>query len=169
MSSSSAGCPSVDDGRELPPQVHRVENAEIQSLAAERRVNVRRVAGEQHAAEAIGRRLPGVVGEPRGGLHGGDRHVGTAHSAKTPFHLLDRDRGVAVRRGTVEFGHEDPAGDGAEGEHSLRRSPPAQGQEPLGVIELDDRLVAGQCGVGSREFEAGELRTRLRPPSHPTR
>ena len=33
-------CPSVDDGRELPAQVHRVEDAEIQSLAAERRVNV---------------------------------------------------------------------------------------------------------------------------------
>ena len=150
-------CPSVDDGRELPAQVHRVEDAEIQSLAAERRVNVRRVAGEQHAAEAIGGRLPGVVGEPRDGLHGGDRHVGTAHSAQTPLHLLDRDRGVAVRRGTVEFGHEDPAGDGAEGEHSLRRSPPAQGQEPLGVIELDDRLVAGQCGAGSGEFKAGEV------------
>src|SRR5471030_3348894 len=45
------------DGRgELPSQIHRVAQPEVQALAAQWRVDVRGVAGEQHTALAIRRR-----------------------------------------------------------------------------------------------------------------
>lgn len=52
-----------DNLTQLPPQIDRVLDAEAHAEAARRVVDVRRIAGEQHAALAVGFRLPGHVGE----------------------------------------------------------------------------------------------------------
>jgi len=49
---------------QLPSQVDRVLQAGVETLPADREVHVRRVAGQQHPSLAVGRRLPGHVGEP---------------------------------------------------------------------------------------------------------
>ena len=54
----------LDHLGQLPAQVHRILHADVEALPAHRGVHVRGVAREQHAALAVGRRLPGHVGEP---------------------------------------------------------------------------------------------------------
>ena len=67
--------PAANRRGQLPAQVHRVADAQVQALAAERRVHVRRVAGQQHAPQPIGAGLTGVVGEPGRGADRGDVDV----------------------------------------------------------------------------------------------
>ena len=55
----------LDHLGQLPAQVHRVLHADVEALPADRGVHVRGVAGQQHAPVAVGRGLPGHVGEPR--------------------------------------------------------------------------------------------------------
>jgi hypothetical protein len=43
-------CPAVDLGGQFPAEVERVLDAEVEPLPAGRRVDVRRVAGQQHPA-----------------------------------------------------------------------------------------------------------------------
>ena len=66
----------LDHLRQLPAQVHRVLHADVEALPADRRVHVRRVAGEQHASCAVRRRLPRHVGEPRDPGRAVDAEVG---------------------------------------------------------------------------------------------
>lgn len=69
-----------DGRRELPREVHRVAQSQIQPLAAHGRMNVRCVACEQHASLAIGGGLMGAIGpggRQREGVHG-DVGVGDA-------------------------------------------------------------------------------------------
>ena len=56
-------CP-VDHLGQLPSQVHRVLHADVEALPADRVVHVCGVASQQHTSLAVGRRLPGHVGEP---------------------------------------------------------------------------------------------------------
>ncbi len=60
-------CPAVDRGGELPAEVERILDAEVEPLPADRRVDVRRVAGQQHPADPVALGQPGRVtesGEP---------------------------------------------------------------------------------------------------------
>jgi Tetracyclin repressor-like, C-terminal domain len=57
------GCPAGDGGGELPVEVEGVTDAQVQSLAAGRGMNVRSVAGQQDPARAVGNGLPGSADE----------------------------------------------------------------------------------------------------------
>ena len=46
----AVGRGALDDLRQLPAEVHRVLDAEVQALAPDRRMHVCGVAGEEHAA-----------------------------------------------------------------------------------------------------------------------
>ena len=46
-------CPAADLGGQLPAQVERVLDAEVEPLPTDRRVDVRRVAGQQHPPDPI--------------------------------------------------------------------------------------------------------------------
>ena len=54
----------VDHLGQLPAQIHRILHTGVEALAADRGMHVRRVAGQQDPSLAVGRGLPGHVGEP---------------------------------------------------------------------------------------------------------
>ena len=56
-------CPAGDLGGQLPAEVERVLDAEVEPLPAGRRVDVRRVAGQQHPAGPVAVGQPGGVAE----------------------------------------------------------------------------------------------------------
>ena len=56
--------PAAHGGRQLPAEVGRVLQAQVQALAPGRIVDVRRVAGQEDPAGAVGRRVPGLVAHP---------------------------------------------------------------------------------------------------------
>jgi len=58
------GRAAVEDGGQFPAQVHGVLDAEVQPLPADRRVGVRRVAGEEDPPAAIVGDMAEPVGEP---------------------------------------------------------------------------------------------------------
>ncbi len=49
---------------ELPSEIHRILDTNVESLSARRGMHVRRVASQEHPSVPVGRRLPGHVGEP---------------------------------------------------------------------------------------------------------
>lgn len=55
----------LDDLRQLPSEIHRILHADVETLAADRRMNMRRITGQQHAFVAVGCRLPHHVSESR--------------------------------------------------------------------------------------------------------
>ena len=55
---------AFDHLRQLPSQVHRILHADVEALSTDRRMHVRRVAGQQDPSLAVGRGLPSHVGEP---------------------------------------------------------------------------------------------------------
>src|SRR6202034_1223114 len=61
--------PTLDGRGELPTQIHRIPNAGVQPLPSKGRMNMRRIAGEQHTTVAIGSRLPRAVGVARRNVH----------------------------------------------------------------------------------------------------
>ena len=58
------GAGPLDDLGQLPTEVHRVLDAQAESLPARRVMDVSGVAGQQYPAGAIGGGLAGHVGEP---------------------------------------------------------------------------------------------------------
>ena len=54
----------LDHLGQLPSQVHRILHADVEALSADRGMHVRGVAGQQDASVAVGRGLPGHIGEP---------------------------------------------------------------------------------------------------------
>ena len=56
-------CPTVECARQLPAQVDRVLDAQVESLPARRRMNVRGIAGQQHPADAVALGEPGGIAE----------------------------------------------------------------------------------------------------------
>ena len=55
---------AVDGGRQFPAEVHRVLDAGVHALAAERRVHVRGVARQENAAHAVAAGLPPLAEKP---------------------------------------------------------------------------------------------------------
>jgi hypothetical protein len=55
--------PAADLGGQFPAEVERVLDAEVEALPAGRRVDVRRVAGQQHPADPVALGQPGGVAE----------------------------------------------------------------------------------------------------------
>ena len=61
--------PTLDGRGELPAEIHRVADAGIQPLPSEGRMDMRRIAGEQHTALAIRSRLARAVGVAGSNVH----------------------------------------------------------------------------------------------------
>ncbi len=158
----SDGCPAADDQGELPAQVHRVTDTEVEALAAERRVDVGRVAREQHTARPIGVRLTAVVGEPGHRAQGVHGDVDAGHPAHAGLQLLGGDRGLTVGGRPVELDGDHPSGHRAVGVHPGGGGVPAVLQS-LGAGQVGERLVAGDLRCGARELDAGELAHEAAP------
>jgi hypothetical protein len=55
---------------ELPCQIHGILNTDVESLSADWRMHVRRVAGQENASLSVARCLPRHIGKP-GNIGGG--------------------------------------------------------------------------------------------------
>ncbi len=145
---------AADHGRELPAEVHRVAEPEIEPLAAQRGMDVRSVARQQHPPPAIRARLAGAIG-PGGGepqFRHGD--VGARNPAQHVLHMCARDRPGAVERAAVEIHHRDGAGLLIR-VHAGRRVMAARAKRIAGEFDVDG--IAGELGIGAGEIEAGGL------------
>ncbi len=94
-----------DNLGELPTQIHRILHTGVEALSTDRGMHVRRVAGQQDPSLAVGRGLPGHVGEP--GDPGGtvDPVVGPVDGDEA---LAEIAQGGLARGSDVRFGHHDP-------------------------------------------------------------
>jgi hypothetical protein len=88
--------PAPDLSGELPAEVDGVLDPEVEPLTADRRVDVRGVAGQQHSAGAVPLGQPRAVAEP--GQPSGRVHppVGPGPAEQLPPELVEAGRGRAV-------------------------------------------------------------------------
>ncbi len=157
---------ALDHLGQLPPQVHRILHAGVESLPAHRGVHVRGVAGQQDTSLAVGRGLTGHVGEP------GDPDR-TVHPVVGPIDGDDRLAEIAqggfAGGSDVLVGHHDPdrsvvgVDDLAVADLVLD---PAEAVDAAGVLagaqlRLLGHLDLGDQGAGRRippgELDAGLL------------
>ena len=94
---------------QLPAEVHRVAEPEVEPLAAQRRVDMRGVAREHDLALAVGGRLVGAIRPGRGKLERGQGDVCAGHTTQDSLHMLERERPGAVKGAAVELDHGDRA------------------------------------------------------------
>ena len=121
-----ARCPAADLGGQLPAEVERVLDAEVEPLPADRRVDVRRVAGQQDPADPVALGQPGGVaeaGQPARRVHA---EVGAGDGPQLLPELVEGRRGRAVL-GHSRGGHAD----------AVRAVPEGHRAEPLlGLADL---------------------------------
>ena len=101
---------AADRRGQLPAQIHGIAEAEIEALAAQRRMSVRGVAREQHAPVAVGRGLTGAIRPGGGKPKFADGDVGAGDAAQDILHVFDGDRRGAMESTAVEIDHRDRAG-----------------------------------------------------------
>ncbi|WRL49139.1 hypothetical protein U3649_09840 [Luteimonas sp. R10] len=90
------GRPAGDLGGQLPAEVERVLDAEVEPLPAGRRVDVGRIAGQQHAAGPVALGQPGGVAEARQPARRVHAEVGAGDRLQLPFELVEGRRQRAV-------------------------------------------------------------------------
>ena len=145
----------VDHLRELPSQVHRILHAEAEALSTRRVVHVRRVAGQQDASDAVGRGLPGHVGEPGDPRGVVDPEVGAVHGDERFAQIA---QGGLAARPELLLGRDDP--------DRLPILHPVEAVDAGGVVTDARRRLLGQLDLGdqvaprripARELDAGRL------------
>ena len=153
-------CP-VDHLGQLPSQIHRILHTGVEALSTVRGMHVRGVAGQQDPSVAVGRGLPGHVGEP--GDPGGtvDPVVGPVDGDER---LAEIAQGGLGRGSDVLFGHHDPhrpairVDDLAVADLVLH---PADGMDAEGVVADAQFRLLGHLDLGDqgarRRIPAGEL------------
>ena len=87
---------AAPDGGQLPAEVRRIGEAEVEALAAEGRVDVGGVAGEQDPAPAVGLDEAGIVRRTTDRLQRRHAHVRAGDSAQHGLEGLARDRRFPV-------------------------------------------------------------------------
>src|SRR6185312_732675 len=124
---------SLDNLRQLPSQIHRILHASVEALSTIWRMHVGGVAGQQNPSVAVGRSLPGHIGEP------GDPR-GTVDSVICPAYSNQRFAEIAQcrfgRGPDVLFGHHDPYGSAILVNHLTPSNlvlQPAEGMDAKGV------------------------------------
>ncbi len=95
----------LDHLRQLPAEVHRILHSGVEALTTHRRVHVRRVAGQQDPSLAVGRGLPGHVGEPGDPRGTVDPVVGPVDGDEP---LAEVTEGGFARGADVLLGQHDP-------------------------------------------------------------
>jgi hypothetical protein len=129
----------VDHPGQLPAQIHRVPDAKAEALPARGVMHVRRVASEQDPSRAVGRRLPGHVGEP--GDPGGvvDPEVGA----------VDRDQRLAqIAQGGLATGPELALGH--DHPHRFAVLHRVEGVDAGGVVADARRRLLGRFDLGDQ-------------------
>jgi hypothetical protein len=145
---------AVDLGGELPAQVHRVLDADVQADATRREVHVGGVAREQHAAPAVLGGDPGGVaeaGQPGRVVHA---EVAARHADRGGAQVLQRERVVGAL--AVGVGARDAVPAAAEG-HGDERAVVGLGgpHRLLGEHHLADVPERGRVRAG--EVDPGGL------------
>jgi hypothetical protein len=125
---------------------------------------MRRIAGEQHSAPAVGIDKPRIVRPSAGVFERFDTDVGAADTAQYGFHLLARDWSRPVVRRTAELGHDQSAGKESIAEHATRCATKADGQQAFGMVDLSVSLIHRQGRIRAREVEAGHLADEAASP-----
>ena len=146
-------CP-LDHLGQLPSQIHRILHTGLEALSTDRRMHVCGVAGQQHASVAVGRGLPGHIGEP------GDRG-GTVDPVIGPIYgderLAEIAQGGFGCGSDVLFGHQDadppPILQPAEGMDSDGVAADAPFRRLLAQLGLGDQVAGGR--IPARELDAG--------------
>lgn len=164
--------PAADPRGQLPAEVERVLEAQVEPLPAGGRMDVCRVPGQQHPPDPVALGQPGGIpetGQPARRVHA---EVGSGDSAQLPPEVLQSGRLCAVT-------------DFRGGDHDAV-DPRAEGPQPESLPGLTDPghpggdllrghphfHLAHQRLVPRRSPGKGtpsSLRTVLRPPSQPTR
>src|SRR5437764_11118548 len=136
----------MDDLSELPTQVHRILDTDVEALSTNRVVDVGGVTGEEDAPGPVGRGLSRHVGEPgdRGGTV--DPVVGTPYGDKR---LAEITQVGLADVSDLPFGHQDPR-------PTILQL--AEGLAPEGVVVDTPLGLLGQLGLGDQE-----ARRRLPP------
>jgi hypothetical protein len=75
---------------QLPSQVHCILHAGLEALSAIRRMYVCGIAGQQHPSLAIGRSLPGRIGEPGNRSRAVDAIVGPVYGNERLAEIVQR-------------------------------------------------------------------------------
>ena len=152
-------CP-IDHLGQLPAQIHRILHAGVEALSTDRGMHVRRVAGQQDPSVAVGRGLPGHVGEP------GDPG-GTVDPVVGP---VDGDEALAeiaqggLARADLRLGQHDPDRPALLVDHlavldlvlDLAQGMHARGSAADAQFRLLGHLDLGEQGA-RRRIPAGEL------------
>ena len=153
-------CP-VDHLGQLPAQVHRILHAGVEALSAHRGMHVGGVAGQQHPSVAVGRGLPGHVGEP--GDPGGavDPVVGPVDGDER---LAEIAQGGLARGSDVLFGHHDPHRPLVRVDHLAVADlvlHPAEGMDAVASLADAQLRLLGHLDLGDqgarRRIPPGEL------------
>ena len=154
------GC-QVDHLGQLPAQIHRILHAGVEALPAVRGMYMCSVAGQHDPSLAVGRRLPGHIGEP--GDPGGtvDPVVGPVHADER---LAEIAQGGLVRGCDVRFGDHDAYRPLILEDHLAVSDlifHPTEGMSAAGVVadaqfRLLGHLDLGDQGAG-RRVPTGEL------------
>ena len=149
----------VDHLGQLPAQVHRILHAGVEALPADRGVHVRGVAGQQHAPVAVGRRLPGHVGEPGDPGRAVDAVIGAVDGDERLAEIAQGGLAGAARRAAASVTERPapgpsvrPADEAMDGPTSSRRSPQLR---LLGQLDLGDQAAGRRIPPG--ELDAGRL------------
>ena len=162
----------LDHLRQLPSQIYRILHAGLEALSTVRGMHVRGVAGQQHPPVAVGRRLPGHIGEPGNP----DGTVNPVIGAVDGDHRLAEvaQRGFAGGP-ELPFGHHDTHRS-AIGVNNLAVADlvfhPADAMEADGVVadapfrlfcelDLGDQVAHGR--IPSGECDAGGLADQAAP------
>jgi hypothetical protein len=167
------GSPAADLGSQFPAEVEGVLDAEVEALSAYRRVDVCRVASQQHATAAVALGLPGGVaeaGEPARRVYA---EVGASELPQPLLELLEGRRCRAVLGHLLgardEAVHPLRVRGGTEAQMGVRISAAtaasSSGGAATSTSPSSHSILAGSPGKPI----ASSLRTVLRPPSQPTR
>ena len=160
-------CP-LDHLGQLPSQIHRILHTGVEALPTHRRMHVRRVASQQHPSLAVGRRLPGHIGEP--GNPGGTVHpvIGPVDGDERLAEITQGRLRWCARRAVLSPrpapAPRPPACPG-NGRPAASRWMPHSGSSAISASAIRELVVGSHPGNSM----PAALRIRLRPPSHPTR
>ena len=152
----AVGLVAANDGGKLPAEVGRVDQPKAQPLAAHRRMDVRRITGEQDAILAV--RVDQARGVRPAVRLLDRRHadIRAADPSQHAFDLLARDGRLAIGRRTAEVVQPDPARPRSVDEDALRRAGHLA-RQALGVVEVEHGLVHGQARRRAGKGETGQL------------
>ena len=141
----------VHGGGQLPTQVHRVLDAQVEPLPAGRQVDVRGIPGEQHPPVPVRRDLAAGVAEAGAPAQPPEHRIRAVHRGQRPGHLVGGHRcGAVLLTGIAQAGVD-------SAEHR-----PVTGNPPALVVQRVQQHPVATAGAGQRADVRGGARHRVR-------